>query len=681
MARHHNSLGSSSLSDSTVESISDLLMWDFPSQKSGITEYHDLPTKEALDSDLETFVREVLQNANDQGLDNDEPVNVTFEFQQIDDVGKFLETFNWDDTDASAENLRWHIKRANENEKTRDAGLKRFLNGFDEEELLVLTIHDENTTGLYGSEDDSSSPYGALVKDFGSSEKPSSSSGGSFGLGKTVLWAFSGISTVLFNSTPVNVLDDHEPPRLVGRSILPSHEHEDGVDTYTNHGWFGLDDEKARSQLGRLPSVWQDQGPVEEVAETLGVGRGDRGTGTSIGVVGFRIPGEDLNPDPKELADDFRHAAIKHFWPAISRGDLNVSVKTPKGDEEVATLDDAPGVRPFQEAYEQLFQPVSSKLEKPGDFAKTEVELTVPEENDEVVDEPDPSYDTSVDVVLRQLNPADSNALEESEDSDIGPNHVARLRGAQMIVDYLDKGNVADRGKNFAAVLTAGEAQTPGGEVPTDEQLSVEKFVKRSEPTQHDDWVGSKNEYLKKHYSGTIVREINGLAGERLERELADVVREEVESGDEVPDMDDVAPIMQGRSTDGPGGGSVMEWEKEPSTSFDGESWQFTGSGGPKEDHNGWELKIRIDRIDAEESQSEVIPISSITPDPTGATVSYQKKGVKLIMDSTVDKIEFEGQSDEVLNPGEDYSEALEVGDLTEVRLDVSAEVETGGEE
>lgn len=659
------------------------MKWEFPAQKSGITEYHDLPTKEALDSDLETFVREVLQNANDQRLDNDDPVEVTFEFHRLtgDEVDEFLERFRWDGSADEPDNLRWHVEQANRNEKTRDAGLKRFLNRFDGEELLVLTIHDENTTGLVGEENDSSSPYGALVKDFGSSEKPASSSGGSFGLGKTVLWAFSGISSVLFNSEPCDIHDGHEPPRLVGRSILPSHDHEDGTRTYTNHGWFGLNDDEERERLGRLPSMWQDQGSVEDIADMLRVGRSGRGTGTSIGVVGFRVPGESLSPDTDELAAEFRHAAIKHFWPAIFRGDLNVSVRTPDGEDREATIDDAPGVEPFARAYAKLFDPINSELGQPGDHAKTEVDLTVPEENDDVVDDPDTAFETNVDVILRQLTPADSDALEESEDSDIGPNHVARLRGAQMIVDYVDKGNVAERGKNFAAVMMAGEAQTPDGEEPTDAQLAVEKFVKRSEPTQHDDWIGSKNEYLKKHYSGTTVSEVAALSGTRLEKALAEIVHEKVESGEEVPDMDDIAPIMEGRSTEGIGGGSVMDWEQEPSASFDGDKWQFNGLGGPDQEHAGWELEMQIDRIDAEESQSDTIPIKRINPKSAGATVQFLRGKVKLTMDPSTDEVGFEGHSEEVLGPGEDVSEAFEVGDITEVRLDVSAEVETEGEE
>ncbi|WP_191907521.1 hypothetical protein [Haloarcula sp. CBA1131] len=143
--------------------------WKFPDQASGLTDYHSMPTEKALDSELETFVREVLQNANDQGLPNDDPVKVTFEFNRLtgDDLDKYLEALQWTGQADPPANLEWHVERAIENEQARDPGLRRFVDSFEGDELLVLTVHDENTTGLVGEEDDSSQPYGALVKDFG----------------------------------------------------------------------------------------------------------------------------------------------------------------------------------------------------------------------------------------------------------------------------------------------------------------------------------------------------------------------------------------------------------------------------------------------------------------------------------------------------------------------------------
>ncbi|MFC7233392.1 hypothetical protein ACFQMM_22275 [Saliphagus sp. GCM10025308] len=293
-------------------------IWKFPEQKSGITEYHKNPTESALDSTLETFVREVLQNANDQGIPGEEPVKVTFDFTTLrgSDLEEFLETLIWDEHGDSPEDLRWHIKRAIENDQARDPGLKRFLNHFDGDSLTVLTIHDEHTTGLRGSETDTKEPYASLVKDFGSTNKPGSSSGGSKGLGKTVLWAFSGLSTVLFNSHPDTLPSDggSEPPRLVGRTIVPAHTDEAETTHYTNHGWYGRDDPDRIDDIGRPSSLWGDLDDAERLADTLSVSRPTDNYGTSIGVVGFRIPGEGFDPDMEELAASFRHASVKYFW-------------------------------------------------------------------------------------------------------------------------------------------------------------------------------------------------------------------------------------------------------------------------------------------------------------------------------------------------------------------------------
>ena len=93
-------------------------VWKFPEQKSGITEYHKNPTESALDSTLETFVREVLQNANDQGVSEEDPVKVTFDFTTLtgSDLDDFLETLIWNEHGGGPEDLRRPIERAIEND-------------------------------------------------------------------------------------------------------------------------------------------------------------------------------------------------------------------------------------------------------------------------------------------------------------------------------------------------------------------------------------------------------------------------------------------------------------------------------------------------------------------------------------------------------------------------------------
>lgn len=658
----------------------------FPEQKSGITDYHKNPTESALDSTLEIFVREVLQNANDQGISDEEPVKVTFDFTELsgDGLDDFLETLLWSDED-SPEYLRWHIERAIANEQARDPGLKRFLNAFEGDELTVLTIHDEHTTGLKGSEVDTNKPYASLVKDFGSTNKPGSgsSSGGSKGLGKTVLWAFSGLSTVLFNSNPDVLPDDggDEPPRLIGRTILPAHTDGSGDTHYTNHGWYGQNDASEIDDIGRPPALWGDLDDAGTIADTLSVGRPSDEHGTSIGLVGFRIPGGDLDPDMDELAAAFRHASVKYFWPAMVRDDLEVHVKTPDGEHTEASFDDAPGVKPFVESYRSLFKITEEELSGAGTMAKRAIDLSIPREDPDTVEEdPHDGYETGLDLIVRQVGPLDREHFENSDDEELEPNHVARLRGAQMVVDYVDMSQAANRGKDFASVLVGGEAQAKPDSTPTDEQYALEQFLKRSEPTQHDDWVGSKNDFLDEHYIGTITAEINALKGERLEAELTDVVRESVDSGDEVPGMDDIAPIMEGRATE-EGESSALEWETRPEVWLADDKWQFFARGGPgTEDHGEWTLTIELVRLDSQEHEGDSVSVDTLNI-VEGDTVDRRVNddGVGLLeMDATTDEIAFEGNSIELDGLSEDPETLFEVGEATQTRVKISAEVMEG---
>jgi hypothetical protein len=65
--------------------------------------------------------------------------------------------------------------------------------------MTGLWIEDRGTTGLVGDEQGSGN-FAALCRDRLFSEKQRAESGGSFGLGKAVLWRFSLLSTVATQS-------------------------------------------------------------------------------------------------------------------------------------------------------------------------------------------------------------------------------------------------------------------------------------------------------------------------------------------------------------------------------------------------------------------------------------------------------------------------------------------------
>jgi hypothetical protein len=65
-------------------------------------------------------------------------------------------------------------------------------------------------------------PYagGGMVIDEIPSATTDSAAGGSYGLGKSVLWSFSGLSTVLFNSILLEEPLGRRSPRLIGHTEL-----------------------------------------------------------------------------------------------------------------------------------------------------------------------------------------------------------------------------------------------------------------------------------------------------------------------------------------------------------------------------------------------------------------------------------------------------------------------------
>ncbi|MBC8072621.1 MAG: hypothetical protein IAG13_30145, partial [Deltaproteobacteria bacterium] len=238
----------------------------------------DDPAQHAFRPDLATFVREVIQNANDQALAAP-TVSFTARVLQGDALEHFTRAIAWDDLTA-------HL-RATADTRT-GARIGRMLADIQRTQRLpVLCVEDRSTVGLTGDEDDPQSHFRALCKDTLFSHKREASAGGSYGLGKSVLWAFSGLRTVLFASRLADDPPGHRSPRLIGRAELPSHRIEST--SYVGSGWLGasvrLPDGRTRAE-----SVWDTA--AARMIEALGIPR-DAASGTSILVVGVRDPTED----------------------------------------------------------------------------------------------------------------------------------------------------------------------------------------------------------------------------------------------------------------------------------------------------------------------------------------------------------------------------------------------------
>lgn len=614
--------------------------WFFFSGGPGAPRYGDDPTKHAVDHDTESFVREVLQNANDQGLDNSDPVKVTFRFLSLtgEDRLNFLKSLGWETE------LRERLQTVADNDSGQ--GYNRLLQRISdpEGELRLLIVEDRNTTGLTGSWSEDSN-YAALVRDELYSSKQDDTAGGSYGLGKSVLWTFSGASTVLFNSYPANTRQGKTPPRFIGRTKLSTHK-QDGM-TYQGAGWLCS---PCETNDGTRPeSLWGDE--AAQLVDQLHLDR-PAVSGTSAMVVGFRDPTRDTRPDMDELADKFLKASVKYFWPAIYRGDLHVTVETPEESHE-ADVDHVPAIRPFVECYASR-NDGDEILEEPGDVTGLDIPLNIPPKA--VGTE---TSNGSVRLAARLASPADDDTYL---------NHVALFRGAGMVVKYYDQSRVAFGDRNFHGVLASGEARTD--HVTTDSDQELDRFLRFAEPPEHDEWESTEN--LREQYQQGFRKALDDMFGT-----LRDGLRHLVarSNGTEDALSEKVLrrfPIHGGltrrRSINSPS--SVFNIESN--SGFNDGQWTFEGHVAPLEEgFEGWTAEISMTGVGEDGSKFEEIPIVSVDSTHKDITIEYENGSARIIAGSDATDVHFKGKSQMLKDA--DFA-SVRIG---ETQLEIQAELRT----
>lgn len=637
---------------------------EFSAQESGAEFRGDVPTKHTFeqnyDNYFETFVREVLQNANDAGLNNDDPVRVHFRFDTLsgDELREFKETINW------PELLRHYQAARGEDHILR---LDEYLTNLEEtDEMVVLLVEDYNTLGLGGDEDARSgkTPYTSLVRDWQVTYKEDSSAGGSHGVGKSVLWASSGISTVLFNSVPVDA-GDEEPPRLVGRSILPDHY----IGDTHHHGksWIGREDPSR--DIDRPMSLWGEE--ANAVADRLNLSRATDTPGTSILVPGFCSPTGTIRPDSFDLVPEFVRAAARNFWPAIYREQLEVMVEREDGKQfhiKRDTLDQVPEVAPFVECYENRRDTVD-EITEPGDVGVT----TLPVEFDRRADDAD--FRGEVTLCARLKDPSDR--LDEDDREYDLTNHTAIFRGAGMVVDYVSKSEPAVYGDDYYGVLVAGEArlwgETDGVDPDPETEKAVDEFLTAAEPASHDEW--GSTPMLRKKYKRGCVKTVRSLQGTKLNQGLIDLVQRDQDRGGRfvsavarhLPDLDQVETDLP--SERDPEDDDDDDDDEISATlrsnwdwSFEDDQWVFSGNVEPTDDPDDeWGVEISIPKKGEDGATAGYEDVGDLDSPTAGVTVETKRSessgrddqiGV-VTVDADVEAFDFECRSTvlDSLNP------------------------------
>lgn len=617
--------------------------WHFYDGGQSAPRFGGDPTKHAVDHNTESFVREVLQNANDQALPNGMPVEVTFRLIELSggDLHEFTQAIRWETE------LRERISAVSESDRGR--GFQQFQEQLEGEDssLRLLVVEDRNTTGLTGkwSED---SNYAALVRDELYSQKQDETAGGSYGLGKSVLWTFSGASTVVFNSYLSEPSERDDRQRLIARTKLPTHRLNGDNTEYQGAGWLCAIDDSEEDPKPR--SLWGST--VELLAEQLSVGR-PKTPGTSAMIVGFRDPARDHTPSLESLKRELADAAAKYFWPAMYRDELKVNVQVDSETTEV-DVDDHPAVQPFVDAYANRYNG-ETRLETPGDVAGRDIKLNLPKNNDGTETERGP-----VRLAARLASPVEDPTLR---------NHVAMFRGAGMVVKYYDQSRVSFGDRNFFGVLAAGTARSTGAPRKSDQE--IDRFLRFAEPPEHDDWRSTEN--LKQQYMQGYRKAIVNLEAD-IREELRNLVSRGGRGERNLPEnVLKKFPIHgQGRRSSSPA--NSQSFELDGTAFFNSDRWCFSGSVEPEaDDHSGWTAEVSLTGVGEDGTKYQQIPIDSVDVDMEDVDITEEDGAMILQASPGVGRVELQGESHLIGHV--DFFD----GSVGETRLEIDAEVRLGG--
>lgn len=438
----------------------------------------------SFEGQIDILVREVVQNSLDAAIDDETPVDVTFRL--IDLEGDYLDAFR--------ESMGWSTLEDNLRAVPRGRGGKAITRAIDQmqsdQKLRLLIIEDRGTRGLEGDErrksDDEKNSFCALVRDELYSDKLAADAGGSFGLGKSVLWAYSSLKTVLFASSPYQRPEGKVGLRFIGRTSLPYHQSEaDGA--CTGDGWFGVAREAEKSSGRHAESVWSEE--ATRLAVDCFCRRDPRDCGLSTVIVGFAEPGEE-DRDSTHVIGSIVEKSLESFWPAIVRDSLRVTVRREQNEEVIETKSVDPSGHPaFRHAAELLRSFDAGELEEAesaldvGDSAMTWATLQLPQRLE------DPSHgelDVRVPVLVR--------VLKESDEIEPVRDRVFRFRRPGLVVRSGGGSNLSIAARPYIAAVLAGRAA--GEEV---EHEHMERFLRCAEPPAHDEW-SHNTRSLKEQY-------------------------------------------------------------------------------------------------------------------------------------------------------------------------------------
>lgn len=586
--------------------------WIFDGAPASGARHGGLAQAQIFTNSVDSFVREVLQNARDQRRMDSSIVTARFRLDELQGPAlyAFLEAAGWSD-------LEPHLQAV------ADAGYvtisPRIAEGLDEirgkGRLRVLRIDDSGTNGLVGDENDVDSNFNSLCRHTLITPSYRRESGGSFGLGKSVLWRFSTLSTVLFASYPS---DEPTSFRFFGRTQLAWHDTDHGE--WEGSGWFGSPEIRPNGR--RAISIRNAE--AEGVAAGSGISREHADTGTTILVVGFDDPGRDVEKPLPELCSDIVDSAARWFWPAITNGDLEVRVEgyDTTGQVFSGVVTPTNEVMPFVAATSE--EPQVSRTADPGDVAERSVQLRIPGRRLD-------------DGTISPALTAEGNVrLRLAQTGEVGfVNRVALRRGAGMIVEYWEPPRLRPD-LQFHAVLTIG---TGRGDATTDH--AAEEFLRAAEPVAHTEWSASTDRIRAEYTPGS----------QSALTAFFDAI------GAAVRDMLSEPPVD---TTEGPealrrlfplpatGGGSVAPEPYRLSGAnayLTNDGWVFGGAFSRSRAESPWRIRVALQFDPETGGGSDTLDITTLSADAGKVTGPDAKGSWEILAKPGVSRVRFDGRT------------------------------------
>lgn len=528
---------------------------------------------------IDTLVRETVQNSMDAGNPVEKRVDIGFRMVELtgENMESFLDAMAWDSLRDNLEAVSRHgesIKRAIEEMYERNR-------------ILLLCIEDKNTYGLTGAEkrenDQETNRFSALVRDELYSDKDHDDAGGSFGLGKILLWVYSAYKTVLFSTVPERYPEGRQGLRFIGRTSLPYHETE-GDGPCSGPGWLGI---KKPAEHGHWAvSVWGDE--AARYARQSHAYREPHETGLTTVIVGFEEPGQETR-EVADILDSIVNASLESFWPALTRNYIGVKVCHELDGQVVQERDVIPDEHQEYSVLSKLLNDFDNGqleemeyLARPGDAAFRRIDIEIPERVAQAADgaaQPHPEFTGSSVLLVRLLD-------EDSEKPSI-KDRIYRFRRPGMIVRQSGGSGLSISARPYTAAVLCGRA-ADGGE----EHDRIERFLRAAEPPEHDRWAPDTRA-IKSFYKTRGIKAKLGRFENNIKTAIRDLVSLPEKKGGALP-KELLKHLRFGDST---GGGNPRFLTAKINAGVNGDHWKFDvrlRRTRPDPDGGPWHAIVRL---------------------------------------------------------------------------------------